>query len=51
MRPGTTWPQAEREYKDARQSFALDASLRNAIARNDANERFWFAREVRHGDR
>lgn len=48
MRPGTTWSQAEREYADARQDFKLNASLRNAIARDDARERFFFAREVRY---
>lgn len=48
MRPGTTFPQAEREYKDARQNFHLNASVRHAVAREDANLRFFFAREVRY---
>jgi hypothetical protein len=48
MRPGTSWLQAEREYKDARQDFKLDASLRHAIARDDAAQRFFFAPEVRY---
>ena len=51
MRPASTWPGAERDWKDARQNFHLDASLRHAIAREDAAQRFWFAKEVRHGDR
>ena len=48
MRPGTSFAEASREYEDARQDFKLDASLRNAIARDDARQRFWFATETRY---
>ena len=48
MRPASTFPKAERDWKDARQQFDLNASLRNAIAREDAAQRFFFAKECRY---